>query len=123
MFAGRCGSGWSVRTYVWVAPAGTVEQSGEGPWRTTLIFSELGEDHPGALVDALTVFSAGGVNLTRIESRPQRKELGRYMFFVDLEGAAADPAVSDAIAGLRDKAESVRVLGSYPVRTAGIPGA
>ena len=113
----------NVTRFVWVAPAGTVEQSGEGPWRTTLIFSELGEDHPGALVDALTVFSAGGVNLTRIESRPQRKELGRYMFFVDLEGAAADPAVSGAIAGLRDKAESVRVLGSYPVATAGIPGA
>jgi prephenate dehydratase len=113
----------NVTRFVWIAPAGTVEQAGEGPWRTTLIFSELGEDHPGALVDALTVFSAGGVNLTRIESRPQRKELGRYMFFIDLEGSVADPAVSKAIAELRDKAESVRVLGSYPVTTHGIPGA
>ena len=58
------------------------------PWRTTLTFSELGADHPGALVDALTEFSGRAVNLTRIESRPLRQGLGRYMFFIDLEGAA-----------------------------------
>ena len=59
-----------------------------GPWRTTLVFSELGEDHPGALVEALTEFSSRQVNLTRIESRPRRRGLGRYMFFIDLDGAA-----------------------------------
>jgi prephenate dehydratase len=108
--------------FVWIAPAGT-RPSGEGPWRTTLVFSELGADHPGALVDALTEFSSRQVNLTRIESRPLRRGLGRYMFFIDLDGAEEDPAVAEAIEALRRKAESVRILGSYPITTNGIPGA
>jgi prephenate dehydratase len=112
----------NVTRFVWVAPAGT-RADGEGPWRTTLVFAELGDDHPGALVEALTEFSRRQVNLTRIESRPRRRGLGRYMFFVDLDGAEGDPAVAEAIEGLRHKAESVRILGSYPVAVNGIPGA
>jgi prephenate dehydratase len=60
--------------------------------------------------------------LTRIESRPLRRGLGRYMFFVDLEGAGSDPRVAEAIEALRGKAERVRLLGSYPLETSGIPG-
>lgn len=104
----------NVTRFVWIAPAGT-EPIGEGPWKTSLVFSELGEDHPGALVDALREFSDRGINLSRIESRPLRRGLGRYMFFCDLEGAESDSAVTEAIASLRGKAESVRILGSYPV--------
>ena len=100
--------------FVWIAPAG-VGTEGSGEWRTTLVFSELGEDRPGVLLDALREFSSRGVNLTRIESRPQRTELGRYMFFVDVEGPESDAGVAAAIAALRASAESVRVLGSYPV--------
>jgi prephenate dehydratase len=54
------------------------------------------------------------VNLTRIESRPRRVGLGSYMFFCDLEGAAASPGVAAAIAALRGHCEAVRVLGSFP---------
>jgi prephenate dehydratase len=104
----------NVTRFVWIAPGGT-EPSGGGPSKTSLVFSELGEDHPGALVDALQEFSSRGVNLSRIESRPLRQGLGRYMFFCDLEGAATDPAVAEAIGQLQGKAESVRILGSYPV--------
>ena len=104
----------NVTRFVWIAPA-NVEPSGEGPWRTSLVFSELGADHPGALVDALQEFSSREVNLSRIESRPLRQGLGRYMFFCDLEGSTADPAIAKALEALRDKAESVRILGSYPI--------
>jgi prephenate dehydratase len=104
----------NVTRFIWIAAA-SAPIDGAGPWRTTLVFSELGEDHPGALVDALTEFSRRAVNLTRIESRPLRRGLGRYMFFVDLEGRDREPDVADAIAGLRTKADSVRILGSYPV--------
>jgi prephenate dehydratase len=110
----------NVTRFVWVAPQGT-RPAGDGPWRTTLVFYELGEDHPGALVDALLEFSRRDVNLTRIESRPRRRGLGSYMFFLDLDGPDSDPIVSDAIEGLRGKAESVRVLGSYPIKGTGIP--
>ena len=84
-------------------------------WKTSLIFSELGEDQPGALVAALSEFSSRGINLSRIESRPMRSELGRYFFFVDADGKLADEPVAAAIRALRGKAESVRVLGSYPI--------
>jgi prephenate dehydratase len=104
----------NVTRFVWIAPEGTAPL-GTGPWKTSLVFSELGEDHPGALVDALQEFSSRKINLSRIESRPLRRGLGRYMFFCDLEGAATDPAVAEAIEALRAKAESVRILGSYPV--------
>jgi prephenate dehydratase len=105
----------NVTRFVWIAPAGTPAGEGES-WKTSLVFSELGEDHPGALVNALGEFSSRGVNLTRIESRPLRSGLGRYMFFCDLEGAEDDDLVAEAIVRLRAKAESVRILGSYPVR-------
>ena len=111
----------NVTRFVWIAPAGT-QPSGAGPWRTSLVFSALGADHPGALVEALTEFSSRGVNLTRIESRPLRQGLGRYMFFCDLDGSGADPEVAGAIEALRTKAESVRMLGSYPIVATGIPG-
>jgi prephenate dehydratase len=104
----------NVTRFVWIAPESS-EPAGEGPWRTSLVFSELGADHPGALVDALQEFSSRSVNLSRIESRPARQGLGRYMFFCDLEGAVGDQAVAEALEGLRAKAESVRMLGSYPI--------
>ena len=103
----------NVTRFVWIAPAGTEPLGGEA-WKTSLVFAELGEDHPGALVNALREFSSREVNLSRIESRPLRLGLGRYMFFCDLEGALAEPPVAEAIEALRSKAESVRVLGSYP---------
>lgn len=104
----------NVTRFVWIAPQDT-EPEGEGPWRTSLVFSELGADHPGALVDALQEFSSRAVNLSRIESRPARQGLGRYMFFCDLEGAVDEAPVANALEALRAKAESVRILGSYPI--------
>ena len=112
----------NITRFVWVAPEGA-SPSGSGPWRTSLVFSELGEDHPGALVDALQVFSDRAVNLTRIESRPLRRGLGRYQFFLDIEGASAESPLAEAIGALRSKAESVRVLGSWPITAPpGVPG-
>jgi prephenate dehydratase len=106
----------NVTRFVWVAPAGT-QPEGDGAWRTSLVFAELGADKPGALVDALEAFSSQGVNLTRIESRPRRSGLGSYMFFLDLEGGVTEEPVASAIERLREHAESVRILGSYPIGT------
>lgn len=99
-----------------VSPVPTSLMVGDqgGLWKTSLAFAELGADHPGALVDALHEFSDRGINMVRIESRPMRRELGRYRFFIDINGREDAEDVSAAIAGLRSKAEWVRVLGSYP---------
>src|SRR5690242_19943984 len=107
----------NVTRFVWIAPKGAERVTGGGGTgsKTSLVFSEVGADHPGALVDCLREFSDRGINLTRIESRPLRQGLGRYMFFCDLEGEESDATIAEAIAALRTKAASVRILGSYPV--------
>jgi len=99
--------------FVWLAPAGT-DPGEHGPWKTTIVFWGVGSETPGWLVRCLSEFAFRGVNLTKIESRPRKQGLGRYMFFADLEGRAADQHVAEAIAGLRAHAERVRVIGSYP---------
>ena len=82
--------------------------------KTSLAFWGAGDDSPGWLVRCLSEFAFRGVNLTKIESRPLRAQLGHYRFFVDCEGHAAQSPVADAVAGLRAHCERVEVLGSYP---------
>jgi len=99
--------------FAWLAPAGT--SAGEhGPWKTSLVFWGVGSEAPGWLVSCLSDFAFRGVNLTRIESRPRKLGLGKYMFFVDLEGRVGDEAVDAALESLRGRTEVVRLLGSYP---------
>jgi len=85
-----------------------------GPWKTAIVFWGVGSEAPGWLVACLAEFAQRGVNLTRIESRPRKQGLGRYMFFVDLEGRADDSHVAEGLAGLGAKVERLRVLGSFP---------
>lgn len=80
--------------------------------KTTIAF--FVEDKPGALYHALGVFYRHGVNLTMLESRPSREELGDYYFFADLQGHVDDPDVADCLDDLRDEVKHVEVLGSYP---------
>jgi prephenate dehydratase len=81
--------------------------------KTALVFWGEGSSGPGWLVGCLAEFASRGVNLTRIESRPLRRGLGRYLFLLELEGAEGDVAVAAALDGLRAKTEAVRVLGSF----------
>lgn len=100
--------------FAWLAPAATAPGApAHGPAKTALVFWGAGSGSPGWLVSCLAVFAFAGVNLTRIESRPLRRGMGQYMFFLDLIGSAADPAVAGAVQGLRGHADVVRVLGSY----------
>jgi prephenate dehydratase len=102
--------------FVWLARAGTPPVAAEGlaTWKTSVIFAGAGDQSPGWLVRCLSEFAFRGVNLTRIESRPRKGRLGHYLFHVDMEGRAGDPAVADAIAALGGHCEEVRLLGSYP---------
>jgi prephenate dehydratase len=88
--------------------------SASGPWKTAIVFWGLGSEEPGWLVGCLSEFAGRDVNLTRIESRPRKQGLGRYMFFLDIEGRDVEPHVSEALAGLRARVEVLRVLGSVP---------
>lgn len=74
----------------------------------------LRRDKPGALLMILSEFAYGQINLTKIQSRPTKKQLGEYMFFVDLAGHVDDPSVALALKCLRLKLRDVKVIGSYP---------
>jgi prephenate dehydratase len=65
-------------------------------------------------VDCLSEIASRGINLTRIESRPLKRQLGHYLFLADLQGRQDDPQVAEAIERLHAHCEVVRVLGSYP---------
>jgi prephenate dehydratase len=72
------------------------------------------DNAPGALVAALTEFGIRGIDLTRIESRPTRVELGTYVFFLDCVGHIDDDAVAEALKALHRRCADVRYLGSWP---------
>lgn len=80
--------------------------------KTSIIFAL--EDRPGALYEALKPFALGGINLTKIESRPSKKALGDYVFYVDLEGHRSDDRIRKALAELKSRVTFLKVLGSYP---------
>jgi prephenate dehydratase len=69
---------------------------------------------PGALLMILSEFAYGQIDLTKIQSRPTKKQLGQYMFFVDLAGHVDDPEVALALKCLSLKLREVKVIGSYP---------
>jgi prephenate dehydratase len=102
--------------FVWLARReDAAAPAGHGPWKTAVVFWGVGAEAPGWLVRCLSEFAFRGVNLTRIESRPRKQGLGRYMFFLDLEGRADQGPVADALKALHAHVEHLRVLGSYAV--------
>ncbi len=81
--------------------------------KTSLVAFPIAEDHPGALLEILTEFASRNINLTKLESRPTKRILGEYCFFIDLEGHVDDPNPAEAIAAL-DRLVKLKMLGSYP---------
>lgn len=112
----RTGGGERSGSGVTGAETGEEETGGGalGPWKTAIVFWGVGSDAPGWLVRCLNEFATREVNLTRIESRPRKQGLGRYMFFLDLEGRDCEPRVHEALESLRRHVEVLRVLGSFP---------
>ncbi|KAG9439232.1 hypothetical protein H6P81_019397 [Aristolochia fimbriata] len=100
------------------------------PFKTSIVFTL--EEGPGVLFKALAAFALRDINLTKIESRPQRKRPLRvvddsnngrakyfdYLFYIDFEASMADPRAQNALGNLQEFATFIRVLGSYPVNSA-----
>lgn len=93
------------------------ENSSSSAFKTSLIVY-LEKDRPGALYELLGFFAKRGINLTKIESRPSKKELGDYYFYIDFEGNTGDAIIKDALEDIKSKAgtksSTLKVLGSYP---------
>ena len=82
------------------------------PNKTSLVMA--GDDRPGSLFRALQPFADGGVNLTKLESRPRRGAPFEYVFYIDLDGSADDDNVVAALDQVRLHTSMLKVLGSYP---------
>ncbi len=80
--------------------------------KTSLLFTV--KDRPGILNKVLAPFAAKGISLTKIESRPSRRELWDYVFFLDLVGHIEDPKVKAAVKKTEKYTTSMKLLGSYP---------
>ncbi len=106
--------------FVWLARADDPDatppgrMSVAGPWKTAIVFWGIGSEAPGWLVSCLSELADRDVNMTRIESRPRKQGLGRYMFFVDFEGRDSEPHVAAALMAVRGHVEVLRMLGSFP---------
>jgi chorismate mutase/prephenate dehydratase len=83
-----------------------------GADKTSVLVST--HNKPGALHAMLEPFSRNDISMTRIESRPSRRAMWDYVFFIDIEGHVNDPKVAKALAELKQAASLVKILGSYP---------
>lgn len=81
----------------------------------TSIIAYLNDDKPGALYELLKFFALHDINLTRIESRPSKKALGDYVFYIDFVGNISDNIIKDVLNNIGNKVGMMKVLGSYLV--------
>lgn len=85
-----------------------------GGSHTSLAFS-VPANVPGALAKPLDVFASRNINLSRIESRPTKRSLGDYLFFIDIEADVNHPYVKSALAELKSYSETLKIFGSYSI--------
>jgi len=79
-------------------------------------------DVPGSLHAILGQFSARGINLTKLESRPTKRSLGDYCFVIDFEGHVDDEVTADCLRDLHASSASLKFMGSYPAAGEHGPG-
>lgn len=92
------------------------QQPSPGGSHTSIAFS-VSANQPGMLVKPLQIFANQGINLSRIESRPTKRSLGDYLFFVDLEADARQPSTQAVFQELAEYTETLKIFGSYDILT------
>ena len=81
--------------------------------RTSICF-DFAQDGPGILYHTLGELQKRDINMIKIESRPDKRSLGHYLFLIDMEGHRAEPRIRDALAGIQTRTALFKILGSYP---------
>lgn len=80
--------------------------------KTSIIIS-LNGDKPGGLYEILKVFAENKINLTKIESRPSKQGIGKYLFFIDMQGHKNEPNMNKTLTIIESKVSMLKILGSY----------
>lgn len=92
---------------------GRQDHAPTGDDKTSIAFT-VAHDRPGTLIGVLQELSNRSINLTDIESRPSREDIGIYVFLIDFQGHRQDEAVSEALRAVEARSSYFRLLGSYP---------
>lgn len=92
----------------------TATASKKDDFKTSIIVY-LKKDRPGALYELIGEFAKRDINLTRIESRPSKRELGDYIFYIDFAGHINDANIKDALDNITSNVGMLKMLGSYPI--------
>lgn len=92
---------------------GSEKPAASGNDKTSIVFS-FHDDCPGSLYGVLKVFADRNINLTRIESRPAKNTMGKYIFYIDFTGHIDDNKCIEAVTEIRCMVSWLKVLGSYP---------
>ncbi len=80
--------------------------------KTSIVISLKG-DKPGGLYEILRVFAENDINLTKIESRPSKEGMGKYLFFIDMQGHKNEPHINKTLTIIESKVNKLKILGSY----------
>lgn len=83
-----------------------------GKLKTSIAFS-CRDDRPGLLYDVLKEFACRNINLTRIESRPAKSEIGKYIFYIDFLGSRDEDVVKEILLHIKKSTDMLKVFGSY----------
>ena len=92
---------------------GHTDHASTGDDKTSIGFS-FDDDRPGLLFGVMGEFAKRGINLAKVESRPTKQSLGRYVFLIDLDGHRDDPEVKQALDFVRKQSSMLKIFGSYP---------
>ncbi|MDY6932653.1 MAG: prephenate dehydratase [Spirochaetota bacterium] len=93
---------------------GQMDNPPTGRDKTSIVCALKGKDKSGTLYSLLKPFSDAGVNMTKIESRPNKKKKWEYNFFIDFNGHQDDRVVKIALDEMREETQFLKILGSYP---------
>lgn len=85
----------------------------QGKSSQRVFFSATCRHRPGELFRLLSILKDGGLNMTKIESRPIKGKPGEYRFFIELEGDISDERTAEVLKNLRAAANSFKLLGAY----------
>ncbi len=98
---------------------GAEDERRTGQDKTSICF-DFSQDAPGTLYNTLGELAQREINMIKIESRPDRRSLGKYVFLIDMDGHREDPVVSEALDAVKKRAALFKIFGSYPkARSAG----
>jgi prephenate dehydratase len=92
---------------------GRSDHEATGDDKTSIAFT-VAHDRPGSLIGVLQELSQRQINMTRVESRPSREDLGIYVFLIDFQGHRTEALAAEALEAVEAKSTYFRLFGSYP---------